>query len=205
VAFARGVTAHRPYTGGDTRPSTAWGIAFEDVNNDARPDLFIAKGNVWDMPDFASLDPNNLLLQRADGTFVEAGDRAGVASMAQGRGAALTDLNADGWVDLIVVNRGSPVEVWRNAGLASGSWVAIDPVQPGANRNAVNGWVEVRAGGTVQRREVVVGGGHAGGSLGPLHFGLGAAQGAEARVIWPDGEAGPWTPVAPNAVSRLSR
>ena len=45
-AFARGVTAHRPYTGGDLHPSTAWHAQFEDVNNDGLADLFVAKGNV---------------------------------------------------------------------------------------------------------------------------------------------------------------
>ena len=63
VAFAKGVTAHRPYTGGDWRPSTAWHAQFEDVNNDGLVDLFVAKGNVAKMPDFAAKDPNNLLLQ----------------------------------------------------------------------------------------------------------------------------------------------
>src|SRR5665213_4503913 len=58
--FEMGTTAHRPYTGGDERPSTGWHTQFEDVNNDGRYDLFIAKGNVDKMPDFAMKDPNNL-------------------------------------------------------------------------------------------------------------------------------------------------
>ena len=57
VAFAKGVTAHRPYMGGDLRPSTAWHAQFEDVNNDGLVDLFIAKGNVAEMPDFATQRP----------------------------------------------------------------------------------------------------------------------------------------------------
>ncbi len=84
VAFAKGATAHRPYVGGEIRPSTAWHTEFEDVNNDGRTDLFIAKGNVAKMPDFAAKDPNNLLVQGEDGKFIEMGDKAGVASMATG-------------------------------------------------------------------------------------------------------------------------
>ena len=82
-----GITAHRPYTGGDLNPSTAWHPQFADVNNDGLLDLFVAKGNVAQMPDFAAKDPNNLLLGQGDGTFVEAGDRAGVASFGIARGA----------------------------------------------------------------------------------------------------------------------
>jgi hypothetical protein len=205
TAWANGVTAHRPYMGEDLRPSTAWHAQFADVNNDGRSDLFIAKGNVWDMPDFAMLDPNNLLLQREDGSFLEAGGTSGVGSIRESRGGALADLNADGRTDLVVVNRNQPAQVWRNAGPA-GAWVAIDPLDAGAaNRNAVNGWVEVRAGGTVQRREVTVGGGHAGGPFGPAHFGLGAATSAEARVIWPDGTEGPWREVTVGAVNAVTR
>jgi len=37
-----------------------------------------------------------------------------------------------------------------------------------------------------------VGGGHAGGQSLPVHFGLGAATGAEVRVTWPGGATTGW-------------
>ncbi|MCV0428806.1 MAG: FG-GAP-like repeat-containing protein, partial [Roseibium sp.] len=46
IAFDLGVTAHRPYSGDDLKPSTGWHSEFQDVNNDGLWDLFIAKGNV---------------------------------------------------------------------------------------------------------------------------------------------------------------
>jgi hypothetical protein len=202
-AFKRGVTAHQPYTGEDKRPSTAWHAQFGDVNNDGWADLFVVKGNVWEMPDFAQEDPNNLLLGQEDGTFVESGDKAGVASMLEGRGGALVDLNGDGLQDMIVVNRNGPSQLWRNAGDA-GNWVAIKPQMGGANRDAVNAWVEVRTGDHVQRQEVLIGGGQAGGILVPLHFGLGTATEAETRVIWPDGTEGDWAPVTLGQVNLLT-
>ncbi len=208
VAFARGVTAHRPYTGGEIRPSTAWHAEFQDVNNDGLADLFVAKGNVSEMPDFAMKDPNNLLLQDAAGQFHEAGDRAGVASLASARGAALADFNLDGWVDLVVVNRHTAAQVWRNTGptqVPAGQWLQLRPQQPGANPDAVNGWVEVRRGETVMRREITVGGGHAGGQTGWVHFGLGDSTEAEVRVIWPDGMQDAWQSVAPNTFHILNR
>ena len=52
---------------------------------------------------------------------------------------------------------------------------------------------------------MTIGGGHAGGQLGPIHFGLGPAEKARVRVLWPDGELGPWLPVASNQSVRLDR
>ena len=37
IALPRGVTAHRPFAGGDVLPSTAWHAEFADVNNDWFP------------------------------------------------------------------------------------------------------------------------------------------------------------------------
>jgi hypothetical protein len=205
VAFPLHAIAQRPYTGDDIRPSTGWHAEFQDVNNDGRQDLFIAKGNVSDMPDFAQKDPNNLLLGQPDGTFQEAGDRVGVASMAQSRGASVVDLNADGQLDLVVINRNAPAEVWRNSGEGLGNWLQLALHQDGANRDAIGAWIEVREGEAVQRREITSGGGHAGGQLGWWHFGIGAADKAEVRVIWPDGTQGDWATVAANAFYDLSR
>ncbi|OYW61365.1 MAG: hypothetical protein B7Z10_13285 [Rhodobacterales bacterium 32-66-7] len=192
IAFKLGATAHRPYTGEDLNPSTAWHTQFADANNDGRLDLFIAKGNVAEMPDFALRDPNNLLLQTEDGTFVEAGDRAGVASMGIGRGAQMVDFNLDGKLDLVVVNRWTPVEVWRNTGDLPGGWLQLRLNQPGANPDAIGAVVEIKRGDLVERHEITVGGGHASGSTGWLHYGLGDATEAELRVIWPDGSTGDW-------------
>ena len=44
-------------------------------------------------------------------------------------------------------------------------------------------------------RSVTVGGGHAGGQLGWIPFGLGVSDEASVRVTWPDGTRGPWLSV----------
>jgi hypothetical protein len=195
VAYAKGVTAHRPYTGGDQRPSTAWHTQFEDVNNDGLVDLFIAKGNVAKMPDFAMKDPNNLLLQGPDGKFQESGEAAGVASLAISRGGALADFNMDGLLDLVVVNRWEKAQLWRNTSTKAGRWIEVKLQQTGANRDAIGAWLEVKRGATVMRREISVGGGCASGQNGWWHFGLGDMAQAEVRVIWPDGTNGEWQSV----------
>ena len=212
IALRRGVTASQPFTGGDALPSTAWHPEFQDVNNDGFIDLFVSKGNVSAMPDFATRDPSNLLLGQPDGTFREGADAAGIVDFQRARGAALADFDLDGLLDLVVVNLGTPVRLWRNVGAGDGGspspmghWLAVRAHQPGPNRDAIGAWIEVRVGDRVLLRELTVGGGHIGGQLGPAHFGLGPATEASVRVTWPDGEVGPWLPVTADQAVAIER
>lgn len=212
IALSRGVTAAQPFTGGDVLPSTAWHAEFEDVNNDGFADLFISKGNVSTQVGYAVKDPSNLFLGQPGGTFVEAAEEAGVLSFARGRGAALVDFNLDGLLDLIELNFGDPVKVWRNAGSGDaskpapmGSWLALRPAEDGPNRDAIGAWLEIKAGGLTINREVTVGGGHGGGQLGWIQVGLGSADRAQVRVQWPDGQWGPSMEIAADQFATIQR
>ncbi len=204
ATYQRGTTAHRPYTGDDGRPSTGWQVEFGDVDNDGLDDVFIAKGNVEQMPDSAMADPNNLLMQQTDGTFTETGLRAGIASMDRSRGAALVDLNLDGQLDLVVVNRRVPVEIYQNATAGTGNWLLLDIRQTGGNPQMVGGWVEVSDGNKTWYREITVGGGHASGNATLMHFGLGSETNPRLRMITPDGTVTKWLEVQANQILRLT-
>jgi hypothetical protein len=212
IGLRRGVNAAQPFTGGDGRPSTAWHAEFADVNNDGLMDLFVSKGNVSEQADYAQKDPSDLFLGQPDGTFRQAADAAGIVRFDRARGAALVDFNLDGLLDLVEVNYGTPVRIWRNVGTgdasrprAMGNWLALSVGQSGPNANAIGAWVEVRVGDRVARRELTTGGGHAGGQLGWVHFGLGDAPGADVRVLWPGGETGPWIRVRANEFAVVTR
>jgi hypothetical protein len=199
IAYKRGVTAHRPYIGGDVHPSTAWHAQFADVNNDGLTDLFIVKGNVSTMPDFAALDPSNLLLQQSDGRFFEAGHLSSLASFKRGRGGMVVDLNGDGLLDVVQVNRWDKAQVWRQLpteATKANHWLQLKLNQPAGNRDAVGAWVEVKLkddkGERVIRQELTVGGGHASGQIGWMHFGLGTAQDVQVRVQWPQAGWSEW-------------
>jgi hypothetical protein len=115
-------------------------------------------------------------------------------------------------LDLVVVNRRVNVGLYRNVGAGTaenpepmGHWLTLDLEQQGANRDAIGAWVEVTAGDRTMRREVTIGGGHAGGQLGWIHYGLGEAESAVVRVIWPDGERGPAMEVPANTFGLVRR
>lgn len=212
IALRRRATAHRPFVGDVALPSTAWHAEFDDVNADGYMDLFVAKGNVDAMKEFAMKDPSNLLLGQPDGTFVEGAEAAGLLGYARARGATLTDLDLDGLLDLVVVNRRENVDIYRNVGsgnaiapAAMGRWIQLQLVQEGPNRNAIGSWLEIKVGDRVTTRELTVGGGHAGGELGWIHTGVGSADRAEVRVRWPDGELGPWQAMETNRFAIIER
>ena len=159
--YEMGITAHRPYMGGDGRPSTGWHVAFGDFQNDGLDDISFPKV----MLNICRAVPcvtNNLLVATEQGRFIEMGDQAGIASLHRGRGAAIMDFNRDGRLDIAVVNRRAPLEIYQNISPKTGNWIGIELYQNGANLQAIGAWIEVRTATRTYSREVTVGGGHAG-------------------------------------------
>ena len=99
----------------------------------------------------------------------------------------MADFDDDGRLDLIVVNRRAPLELYRNVTPATGNWLRIDLEQNNSNRDAIGARVTVTTQDGTQSVQKTIGGGHAGGQLLPLHFGLGDAAEALVTVSWPDG------------------
>jgi hypothetical protein len=152
------------------------------------------------------------MIGNAGGTFTEGAVAAGIVNYDKARGAALVDLNLDGLLDLVIVNRDVNVRVYRNVGTgaatkpaAMGNWLSVQLHQPAPNVDAIGAWLDVRVDGKVNTCEVTIGGGHASGSLGWIHTGLGAARNAEVRVEWPDGTIGPWMPVSANQLLTIEK
>lgn len=212
IALRRGVTSTRPYAGDVSLASTAWHPEFADVNNDGFTDLFVSKGNIGAQAEYAARDPNDLFLGQPDGTFAQAADQAGLLRYQRGRGAALADFNLDGLLDLVVVNYKADTVLWRNVGTGTaaspspmGHWLMLDLEQDAPNRDAIGARIELKIGELKTVRERTIGGGHIGGQLGWMHVGLGPATQANVRVIWPDGEVGPWLTVPGDAFSVIQR
>jgi hypothetical protein len=129
------VTATNP-VGDKSLPSSAWHDEFEDVNNDGLIDLFIAKGNINEMPDYAMKDPSVLFLGQPDGTFTDRAKAAGIQSLARGRGGARPS-EPDGLLDIVQSHRRDNEDL-RNVGSGTarrprpmGDWPALRLEQPG--------------------------------------------------------------------------
>ena len=86
-----------------------------------------------------------------------------------------------------------------------GHWLQLRLRQTGGNRDAVGAWVEVQAGERLQRQELTVGGGHASGHLGWMHFGLGPTGQARVRVQWPGSGWSDWVTAEADSLYVLDR
>lgn len=167
-----------------------WHVEFADFNNDTLSDLLIVRGRRTNQSVANSLDHDVLLLGTDDGTFLNRSRDSGLALDNFGRGAAVADFDRDGCQDIVVVNRDSPVTLFRNLhcdGEESPGWLNVELAQDGFNTHAIGASVILRAGDKAQTQARTVGGGHAGATSGPLHFGLAGNPEAVLRVRWPDG------------------
>jgi hypothetical protein len=85
-------------TSGFVHAGYAGGGAVGDFNNDGCQDLFVISGGVGNRPD-------KLYINNCDGTFTEAGVSWGLTAHL-GKGAAVGDIDKDGWLDLYVTSAG---------------------------------------------------------------------------------------------------
>jgi hypothetical protein len=103
--------------------SMGGGVAMFDYDDDGRLDLYFTNGaRLSDpMPKGAMPDKrdakywNRLYHQKADGTFEDVTERAGVKGEGYGMGVAAADYDADGFVDLYVTAYGANI-LYRNRG-----------------------------------------------------------------------------------------
>ena len=122
----------------DGRPPRTEAAAWGDVNNDGLLDLYVANyehGAVMR----GQCGQDQLLVNRGGTGFQEWGAPAGIVSEEAmcGRGVIWSDLNGDGWQDVLVSNyRLDPNFLWRNRG--DGSMVDVAEAA-GVQGNEVDG------------------------------------------------------------------
>lgn len=194
-----------------SRPFTRFGLGFADFDQDGRLDLYEANGRVTLADIEASVDrfaePNLLFRGLGGGRFAEVHPRGGTLDplVETSRGAAFGDVDGDGAVDVVVINRDAPLRLLRNVVPDRGNWVLLD-VRDRNGAPAIGARLLARAGGETVAREVRSAGSYLSASDPRVHFGLGERSEIQAlRITWTDGSTTDFGALAANRIHVLRR
>lgn len=178
-----------------SRRYTRFGVVLADFDNDGRLDLYEANGSVspsetkHEGDEFA--EPNTLFRGTADGRFVEMLPAGGAVetSIHTSRGLAVGDLDDDGGLDLVVVNRDAPPYLLMNRVPQRGRWVRFR-VRTRTGRDAHGATVSANIGAVRQHRRVAPEGSYLASSDPRVHFGLAdETEVTDVSIRWPTGES----------------
>jgi hypothetical protein len=189
---------------------TGFGVGFADFDNDGNLDLYVANGRV--KLGATDLDPRNpyaeanvLMRGLGGGRFSEVRPEGGTEPLvlATGRGLALGDLDNDGGIDAVVVNKDGPARLLRNQISGQGSWLEFRVVDR-EGRDIRNAIVQIDCGGKFQWRQVQPNEGYCSSNDPRVHFGADAAKQADhVRVRWPNDVAEEFGPLATGRIHEL--
>lgn len=181
-----------------TLPFLGWGTSFIDYDNDGWQDLIVANGHVYPAVDSnqwgTSYSQQALLFRNAkNGKFERVGAAPGsaLAYSWPARGLAVSDLDGDGRLDVVINNIDSKPSIFKNVSAGANHWLSvrlIGDVAKKTPRDATDACVFVTTGKVRQREDVISGGSYASQNDRTLHFGLGSASAVDKLEIkWPDG------------------
>ena len=174
-----------------SRRYTRFGVVFADFDNDGWLDIYQANGAVSHIPDqqgdpFA--EPNTLYRGDA-GRFALVSPDGGTTQQLvhTSRGLAVGDVDDDGGLDLLVVNRDASPYLLMNRVPQRGNWIRFQ-VLTRSGRDAHAATVSVQVAGTRKYRDVQPAASYLSSNDPRVHFGLGEEQGVtDVTVGWPDG------------------
>ena len=177
----------------ESRWFTRFGVGLVDFDNDGTLDLYEANGRISKSTEPVAEDvyaePNLLFRGRPDGRFAEFVPRGGTRFVlnATSRAAAFGDLDNDGGVDIVVVNRDSPVHLLLNVAADRGRWASFRVLD--RNRaDAIGARVIIEAGQRRRWRTARTAYSYLASNDPRVHFGLGSASTIDqVAVRWPDG------------------
>jgi hypothetical protein len=184
----------------DSLHKTQWGANFFDFDNDSYLDLFVASGYVGaSFPLTTVLDTNKLFKNNGKGKFIDVTQNSGLASPISNRGAAYTDIDNDGDLDLIVnhskmpefymINARQNIHVFKNNNSNENHWIKIKLNGVVSNKDGYGARVEAFIKKRKLIREIDGGSSHASINSSIVHFGLGKFSKIDSLVVyWPGGK-----------------
>ena len=171
-----------------TQRYTRFGLVVDDLDNDGWLDVFEANGAVTRLSKphkgdkFA--EPNSLYHGTPEGRFelVEYSDEINTS-----RGAAVGDLDNDGRLEIVVVDRDESAKLIVNQSRATGHWLMFD-VRDRVGRPALGASVSLDNGARTMTRVVQRASSYLSSRDPRIHFGLGDTRVVENVVVtWPSG------------------
>jgi len=176
-----------------SRPYTRFGTGFRDFNNDGILDLYMSNGKVR-LPDtILNDDPyaeENVLIEGiGNGRFKEVFPKGGTTSelVHTSRGIAYGDVDGDGAIDIVVLNRDAPAYLLMNQNPNDGNFVQLKLINV-HGAPAQDATVRFTLGNRPVRREVRSGGGYCSAHDPTLLIGIGKEDGVTGvQITWSDG------------------
>ncbi|MBT8486742.1 MAG: CRTAC1 family protein [Phycisphaerales bacterium] len=172
-----------------SRRHTRFGVGLYDFDHDGHLDLFAANGRVRRRAGATDIDPfaePDRLMRGLDGARFAAVPGGAGGLRATSRGAAFGDLDGDGGVDVVVVNRDAAMHVRLNRAPGRAGWIRFRLLD--GPRDALGATVWATVGDRTVRREVRTASSYCAANDPRVHIGLGPTSGVtDVRVRWSDG------------------
>ena len=131
----------------------------------------------------------NVFYARRGGRYRDVSGISGLDLAADSRAFAVTDLNGDGCLDLLLKNRlGPQLRAFRNESAAKRNRLVIELEGTASNRDAIGAIVKVETADGISAQSLSAGSGYVSQHTKRLSFGLGERTVARSvRVLWPSG------------------
>lgn len=176
-----------------SKHNTRFGLGWIDFNNDGWLDLYEASGAVTRLPAPPGVDPyaqEDILLSGGPNLrFTPVLPRGGTRDTISltSRAAAFGDLDGDGGIDAVVINRDAPANLYHNIASAQGNWIRLT-ILNSRGMPAIGATVSGTVGDRRIMRPVRRTYSYMSSNDPAVHVGLGGHRSlGSVEVTWPDG------------------